>query len=95
MTNVHWDDHYYNWLSGYSGNVAANLSALQSEIAGPQAYKSADGAIPVIVGDRYGNVDLGERQLMQVAPRLSERFCRAVTGPRPGGDKPRWLGRSS
>ena len=23
MTNVHWDDHYYNWLSGYSTDVGA------------------------------------------------------------------------
>ena len=58
MTNVHWDDHYYNWLSGYSADVGANLSALQSEVAGSQAYQSADGVIPVIIGE-YGPATTG------------------------------------
>ena len=58
MTNVHWDDHYYNWLSNYSTDVGANLSALQAEVAGSQVYKDADGTIPAIIGE-YGPATTG------------------------------------
>lgn len=58
MTNVHWDDHYYNWLSDFSTSVSANQSALQAEVAGSQVYTDADGKIPVIVGE-YGTATTG------------------------------------
>ena len=90
MTNVHWDDHYYNWLSVYSSSVADNLSALQAEVAGSEAYKDADGTIPVIIGDKVTRPR--EPASMEVAPPLSQRSWRAATG-HGLGDKPRRLGR--
>lgn len=53
MTNVAWDLHYYSELSGYSPDLGANESALSSEVAGAQGIRSANGAIPVIIGE-YG-----------------------------------------
>jgi Ca-dependent carbohydrate-binding module xylan-binding/Cellulase (glycosyl hydrolase family 5) len=54
MTNVAFDAHYYNWISGNSTDLATNQSALANEIAGSQSIKSANGTIPVIIGE-YGN----------------------------------------
>jgi hypothetical protein len=54
MTNVAWDEHYYNWESGYSTSLAANQAQLSSDIATMQSITSANGTIPVIVGE-YGN----------------------------------------
>jgi hypothetical protein len=51
MTNVHWDDHKYNWSANYATDVSANLSDLQNEIAQTQAIKTADGTPPVIIGE--------------------------------------------
>lgn len=54
MTNVVWDEHYYNWESGYSTSVATNEAQLSSDIATLHTITSANGTIPVIVGE-YGN----------------------------------------
>ena len=51
MYNVHWDDHYYNWVSGYSTSVSDNLSAIQGGVARIQAYTDTQGTIPVIIGE--------------------------------------------
>ena len=70
MTNVAWDEHYYNWESGYSTSLAANEAKLSSDIATMQSITSANGTIPVIVGE-YGNstdgsnVDPGGSQTLQ------------------------------
>ena len=53
MINVAWDVHYYSELSGFSTDLGANESALSSEVAGAQGIRSANGAIPVIIGE-YG-----------------------------------------
>lgn len=67
MTNVIWDVHYYNWISGRSTNSATVASFLNREIiAGPsvslpgggtmvgaQNVRSADGLVPCIIGE-YG-----------------------------------------
>jgi hypothetical protein len=88
MTNVHWDDHYYNWLSGYSSDVGANLSALKSEVAGSQVYKDADGVIPVIVGE-YGNSTTGSGidggGTATVAAVLQSGYGSTAWGINPGG----------
>jgi hypothetical protein len=66
MTNVAWDDHYYNWASGYSTSESANYSALQNEVAGSAGITESDGnggqqAIPTIIGE-YGNSTNGQTQ---------------------------------
>jgi hypothetical protein len=67
MTNVVWDAHFYNWISGFSTNQATVTQWLQNEVlAGPshtipgsaamlgaQNVQSADGVVPVIIGE-YG-----------------------------------------
>lgn len=53
MTNVAWDLHYYSNQAGFSSDLSANELALANEVAGAQGIKSANGAIPVIIGE-YG-----------------------------------------
>jgi len=53
MTNVAWDIHYYSEFSDYSTDLGANESALANEVAGTHAIRSANGAIPIIIGE-YG-----------------------------------------
>ncbi len=88
MTNVHWDDHYYNWLSAYSSSVADNLSALQAEVAGSQVYKDADGTIPVIIGE-YGNSTTGTGidggGTATIAAVLESGYGSTAWGINPGG----------
>lgn len=70
MKNIVWDAHYYNWMSKYSSDLAVNQHALAKEIQNMEAIKSADGTIPVIVGE-YGDstdgtrVDPGWRQVIR------------------------------
>lgn len=52
MTNIIWDAHFYNWQTNHNGAQAA--SALQGEIANAQLIHSADGTVPVIIGE-YGS----------------------------------------
>jgi hypothetical protein len=58
MTNVIWDLHYYGWVSGYSTNQSTVSSTLASMISGTQTIQSANGRIPVIIGE-YGNSTSG------------------------------------
>lgn len=53
MTNIVWDLHYYGWAAG--SNPAQTL---QTEIQQAQTIPSADGTVPVIVGE-YGNSSSG------------------------------------
>jgi Cellulase (glycosyl hydrolase family 5) len=53
MTNTIWDDHYYGWESGNSTNQSTVNSSLASSISAIQQIQSADGVMPVIVGE-YG-----------------------------------------
>ena len=101
MTNVFWDQHYYDWMSNYSSDVAANQNALSSEIANDQSIHSADGTMPVIVGE-FGNAtdgantDPGATQAVQavlnVGPQYSgysafTYYWPASWGGTPGGDQ--------
>ena len=59
MTNVIWDLHYYGWVSGYSTSQSTVSSTLSSMISDTTAIQSADGQIPVIIGE-YGNSTTGQ-----------------------------------
>jgi hypothetical protein len=55
MTNIIWDAHYYDWLSGYSSNQPTVTAALNNEVSSLQSFATgANGTIPVIIGE-YGN----------------------------------------
>jgi hypothetical protein len=52
MTNVVWDHHWYNWMTGGDGNQGNVDNLLASTISGYQATApSADGPMPVIMGE--------------------------------------------
>ena len=53
MTNVAWDTHYYGWLTGYSTDSSVIAKSIQSQINLAQSVRSADGLVPVIIGE-YG-----------------------------------------
>lgn len=53
MKNVAWDTHYYGWVTNYSTDAATIAKGLQNQIANAQSVKSADGTMPVIIGE-YG-----------------------------------------
>jgi hypothetical protein len=69
MTNIIWDCHYYDWMSGYSADPAVLADDLDASVAFAQSVESADGTAPVIIGE-YGpstdgtNVDAGGSQLL-------------------------------
>ena len=58
MTNVHWDEHNYNWVTNYSTDVGANEAWIRNRIAFLQSMHSADGVIPVQCGE-FGNATDG------------------------------------
>ncbi len=58
MTNVAWDTHFYPWVAGYNADLGANQTALMNQIANAQAITSADGIVPVVIGE-YGNSSSG------------------------------------
>lgn len=51
MHNVVWDDHFYGWMGKGSTDPAVYQQAMDKEIADSQAIHSADGPMPVIVGE--------------------------------------------
>src|SRR6185437_628192 len=53
MKNIIWDPHYYGWVSNYSTNQGTVSNELTSIAQSAQTIKSADGTVPVIVGE-YG-----------------------------------------
>jgi Cellulase (glycosyl hydrolase family 5)/Ca-dependent carbohydrate-binding module xylan-binding len=68
MHGVIWDYHLYPWISSavlgsYSTNVTTLTNMLAGSVSGgygiaaAQSIKSADGVVPVIVGEYGGNVD--------------------------------------
>jgi uncharacterized repeat protein (TIGR01451 family) len=65
MTNIVWDLHFYAWVAGYSsdqGTVTAALFGSASAgqgIAAAQTIPSADGTVPVLIGE-YGNSTDGQ-----------------------------------
>ncbi len=71
MKNVAWDTHYYGWVSKYSTDPAAIAKGLQDQIANAQSVKSADGTMPVVIGEYgpsttgSGNYDANGLQVVQ------------------------------
>jgi uncharacterized protein with FMN-binding domain len=53
MTNIVWDTHYYGWVSGYSTDPTTVAADLTAQIQNAQSIESADGLVPVIIGE-YG-----------------------------------------
>ena len=70
MTNIIWDLHYYGWVSGYSTNQSTVDSALSSAVSAAQTITSANGTVPVLIGE-YGpatdgtNTDPNGNQVLQ------------------------------
>jgi hypothetical protein len=58
MTNIIWDIHYYNWLSGYSSDQAAISNIIHQNGQAAQRITSTDGTVPVLIGE-YGNSTSG------------------------------------
>lgn len=53
MRNVAWDTHYYGWAVNQNTDPAAIAKALRDQVANAQSVKSADGTMPVVIGE-YG-----------------------------------------
>jgi hypothetical protein len=53
MTNVIWDPHVYGYQNNYNADPASNAANVQGMITSSQTIKSADGLVPVIIGE-YG-----------------------------------------
>lgn len=57
MTNVGWDTHFYGWATQiygtgpYDTTPGATAQALLAQISATQAYQSADGMMPILVGE--------------------------------------------
>ncbi len=65
MTGIVWDFHFYGWDSGYSTDPATVTAALLGSasagdgIAAAQTITSADGVVPVLIGE-YGDSTDGQ-----------------------------------
>jgi hypothetical protein len=53
MTAVAWDLHFYSWVGKLSEDTSVQLAALRRNASGAQSITSADGTMPVIIGE-YG-----------------------------------------
>ena len=58
MRNIVWDQHFYNWSSGYSTDANVLLADLTRLIDGIQKIQSTDGKVPVLIGE-FGNSTTG------------------------------------
>jgi len=65
MTGIAWDFHHYGWASNYSTDQNVENDAVLGSAAGgygiaaAQTIQSADGLVPVVIGE-YGNSTTGE-----------------------------------
>ena len=70
MNNIIWDLHYYGWVSSYSTNQSTVDASLASAVSAAQTITSANGKVPVIIGE-YGpstdgtNTDPNGNQVLQ------------------------------
>jgi len=66
MRNIVWDLHYYGWVSGNSTDQATVNAALQGSVAAgqgvvaAQTITSADGIVPVIIGESGDSTNGGD-----------------------------------
>ena len=51
MKNVVWDTHFYGWVPKYSTNMVTIVRALGAQISQMKTVQSADGIVPVIIGE--------------------------------------------
>ncbi len=71
MTNVAWDTHFYGWVVNYSTNASTIAAGLKAQIANAQTVRSADGVVPVVIGEYgpsttgSGNYDANGLQVVQ------------------------------
>jgi hypothetical protein len=98
MTNIIWDLHYYGWVSNYSTNGATVAADLQgsaggaSGIAGAQTITSADGTVPVIIGE-FGNsttggaIDANGDQVIQAVTQSGHGYLAWGWDPDEQGDQ--------
>jgi len=79
MKNIVWDVHYYDWPSGYSAVQAEVDSVLAALIGLAQQITSADGKVPVIIGE-YGDstdgkaVDGGWKEVITAVVNLGGKL---------------------
>jgi len=72
MRNVAWDTHYYGSAVNQNTDPATIAKALQDQIANAQSVKSADGTMPVVIGEYgpsttgSGSYDANGLQVVQV-----------------------------
>src|SRR3954452_23832323 len=59
MQNTIWDMHYYGWLTKFNTDQSTVDQDVKANAAGAQRIKSADGTMPVIIGE-YGNSTTGQ-----------------------------------
>lgn len=91
MTNIVWDMHFYDWLAGYSADQPTIAAALKANGAAAQQIPSADGVVPVLIGE-YGNstdgatLDAGgiETVAAVINSGATGQFGSAAWGWRPG-----------
>lgn len=58
MKNVIWDQHFYNWVTN-SSDVNTNIAMIEKMAASLRPFTSADGVMPVLIGE-YGNSTDGQ-----------------------------------
>jgi hypothetical protein len=77
MSNIVWDVHNYGWDSNYSTNQQDVNSALTNLVQQAQAITSANGTVPVIVGE-YGpstngqSTDPNSNQVLQAVQQAAQ-----------------------
>ena len=98
MTNIVWDLHYYGWVSNYSTSLATVSAGLigsaagASGIAGAQTITSADGKVPVIIGEfgnstTGGSIDPNGDQVIQAVGNSGSGFLAWGWDPDEQGDQ--------
>jgi hypothetical protein len=94
MHNVAWDAHYYAWVVGKgNSDVNAHRQALAREVAAAQGIQSADGAMPVIIGEwgdstNGSSIDGGWRAVAQAVTEYSGGNAAWIWDwPGSGGDR--------
>jgi hypothetical protein len=58
MTNTIWDFHYYGWVTNYNADQSVVDQNLKDSVAAVQRIKSADGTMPVLIGE-FGDSTTG------------------------------------
>ena len=84
MTNIAFDAHFYGWEANNSTDQNTVNQALNSMVQQAQTVKSAQGTVPVVIGE-YGNSGTG----YSIDPN-GQQVVDAVTGSGLGSDAWQW-----